>query len=79
MTKLSIKEARENLKAILGRVAAGEQFSILRRGAEVARLVPPEPQQQRRAPSLAAFRRSIKVKGKPLSLEVIESRRKERY
>ena len=78
MREVSIKEARENLKAIIDRVAAGERINILRRSKVVAQLVPPEPTAAKRAPSLASFRKSIKVKGKAMSREVIESRREER-
>lgn len=79
MHSVSIKEARENLKAIIDRVAAGERINILRRSKVVAQLVPPEPERSRRAPSMAAFRKTIKVKGKPMSQEIIDARREERH
>ena len=75
MAEISIKEACENFKAIIDRVAAGERVSILRRSKVVAELVPPTPTAIPRAPSLATFRKSIRVKGKALSLEVIEARK----
>ena len=78
MNKVNVKEARENLRSLLDRVAAGEQVSILRRGKEVARLVPPMGD-GRRLPSLESFRTSISPKGKTLSNEVVRSRQKERY
>lgn len=78
MTTVSIKKARENLKSLLDRVAAGEEIALLRRGKEVARLVPPRSP-RRRLPSLEAFRRGIAVKGRPLSEEVTRGRREERY
>ena len=79
MREISIKEARQNFKAIIDRVTAGERVNILRRGKLVAQLVPPATEPRRRAPSLEAFRKTIKVKGKPLSVEVIEARREERH
>ena len=79
MRSVSIKEARENLKAIIDRVAAGERVNILRRSKVVAQLVPPEPQRSRKAPSMEAFRKTIKVKGKSMSKEIVEARREERH
>ena len=79
MVDVTIKEARENLKAIIDRVCAGDRVNILRRTKVVAQLVPPEPRLTRRAPSMEAFRRAIKIKGKPMSREVIEARREERH
>ena len=75
MSKISMKEARENFKAIIDRVAAGERVNILRRSKVVAQLVPPEPSVGTRAPSLATFRKSIRVKGKAMSREVIDARK----
>ena len=74
-----IGEARQNLKAIIDRVAAGERVNILRRSKVVAQLVPPEPQRSRKAPSMEAFRKTIKIKGKSMSKEIVEARREERY
>ncbi|MGH9366939.1 MAG: type II toxin-antitoxin system Phd/YefM family antitoxin [Thermoanaerobaculia bacterium] len=78
MPTVSIKEARENLRSLLDRVAAGEEIALLRRGKEVARLIPPRSR-RRRLPSLHAFRRSVAVEGRPLSDEVARGRREERY
>ena len=78
MGRVSVKEARQNFKALLDRVAAGEEVSILRRGSEVARLVPPGGD-GRRLPKLRAFRSSVGRKGKTLSQEVARGRRMERY
>jgi prevent-host-death family protein len=78
MIEISIREARQNLKSILDRVVAGEEVRILRRGKEIARVVPP-PTGRRRAPEMKAFRQSIQVKGKPMSEEVVAARREERY
>lgn len=78
MASVSIKQARENFRSLLNRVAAGEEIFLLRRGKEVARLSPPRGARQK-LPSLDAFRRSISVKGRPLSDEVVRGRREERY
>ncbi len=78
MPNVSIKEARANLRSLLDRVAAGEEIALLRRGREVARLIPPKSR-QRRLPTLDAFRRSVAAEGRPLSAEVARGRREERY
>jgi antitoxin (DNA-binding transcriptional repressor) of toxin-antitoxin stability system len=74
-TEVSMKEARENFKAIVDRVAAGERVNILRRSKVVAQLVPPETSAGGRAPSLATFRKAIRIKGKAMSQEVIDARK----
>jgi prevent-host-death family protein len=40
MREVSIKQARQSLRALLDDVAAGEEIVLLRRGRAVARLVP---------------------------------------
>jgi prevent-host-death family protein len=77
MQRISIKEARSQLSSLLDRVAAGEEFILLRRGKEVARLVP--PQSQSFLPSLKDFRDSLQSKGAPLSDEIANAREEERY
>lgn len=78
MTKVNVKKAREKFRELLDRVAAGEEIVLLRRGKEVARLISPKAK-ARRLPSLEDFRRSIRVRGEPLSSEVLRGRREERY
>jgi prevent-host-death family protein len=78
MKNVSVREARENLKSLLDRVASGEEVVLLRRGKEVARLVPPKSG-RRRLPSLEKLRASIALKGRPLSADVVQARREERY
>ncbi len=78
MSRVNVKEAREKLRSLLDRVASGEEVILLRRGKEVARLVPPKGN-ARRLPSLEAFRHSIALKGKYLSAEVVKGRGEERY
>ncbi len=77
MRRISVREARQRLRALLNRVQAGEEIAVLRRGVEIARLVP--PQRRRRLPDLAGLRASIRLSGRPLSTEVIEARRRARY
>ena len=62
MERVSVREVRENLRAYLERAESGEEISILRRGKEVARLVPPE-RKPGRFPDLTEFRASIKIRG----------------
>ena len=77
MRRISVKEARSNLSALLDQVAAGEEIILLRRGEEVARLVPPKSQSL--LPSLKDFRDSLKITGTPLSDEIVKARQEERY
>lgn len=78
MARMTIREVRTNLRAVIERVAAGEEIVILRRGRAVARLVPPE-REPRRFPDLTAFRASVALKGEPVSDTVIRQRRDARY
>ena len=73
MTEINVRDARRNLKALLDRAVAGEEIVLLRRGRPVARLLPPETE-RRRLPSLAAFRASVYLGGRPLSREVAQAR-----
>jgi len=78
MAQVMIREARRNLRALIERVEAGEEIVILRRGKQVARLVPPE-REPRRFPDLTQFRASISLRGEPPSEIVIRERREARY
>ena len=78
MRKVSVAEARRQLRTLLDDVASGKQVAVLRRGREVARLVPPPVAAARRLPSLAAFRRSLSIRG-TLSHAVVRARRDARY
>lgn len=77
MRRVSVA-ARQRLRTLLDEVAAGKQVAVLRRGKEVARLVPPKAS-KRKLPDLSRFRRSIRIKGEPLSATVIRARREARY
>jgi len=50
------------VKALLDEVSSGHEVSVVRRGQEVARLVPPK-RSARRLPPLGSFRASIRVTG----------------
>lgn len=78
MERANVREVRENLRAYLERAESGEEISILRRGKEVARLVPPE-RKPKKFPDLTEFRASIKLKGESASESLIKSRREARY
>ena len=78
MKKVSVAEARQKFKALLDEVATGKEIAVLRRGKEVARLVP-APVRRRRLPSRESFRKSIALKGEPMSEAVIRARREERF
>ena len=78
MKTVGVAEARRRLKALLDEVSSGHEVSVVRRGREVARLVPP-PRRRQRLPVLASFRASICVLGKPVSQTVIRARREARY
>ncbi len=78
MPAISVEEAKQNLQAILEKVAKGEEVTIVQEGKVVARVVPPLSKEQRLA-ELKILRDSIQVKGEPLSETVIRLRQEERY
>ncbi len=78
MKAVSVAEARRKLRALLDEVSSGRGVSVVRRGREVARLVPPE-RRERRLPALGSFRASIRVTGEPMSRAVVRARREARY
>jgi antitoxin (DNA-binding transcriptional repressor) of toxin-antitoxin stability system len=78
MATASIREVRDNLRALIELAQSGEDVSILRRGEEVARIVAPRARVGR-FPDLTEFRASITVRGEPMSATVIRERRDARY
>jgi len=76
--QISVKEARAKFSSLLNQVEEGDEVIIRRRGKEIARLVPSNSQ-GRRLPSLSDFRRSIRLKGGPLSATIRKGRKEERY
>ncbi len=78
MAEASVKDVRNNLRAYLDRAEAGEEIIVLRRGKEVARIVPPR-RERGRFPDLTEFRKSIEIRGEPASETLIRMRRESRY
>jgi prevent-host-death family protein len=78
MQRVNVKDARSRLRELLEQVEGGEEVVLLRRGREVARLVPPKGEGHP-LPDLSDFRESIAIKGQPLSIEVVRARAEERY
>ena len=78
MRTVSATEARRKFHALIDEVSSGVRMSILRRGREVAWLIPPKSR-RRRLPSLARFRASIHVTGEPASRSIMRARRDARY
>lgn len=76
--KVSVRDARAGLPALLNRVAKGEEIVIQRRGKAAARLVPPA-RSRMPLPDLTTFRASVRVRGESMSTAVIKGRREERY
>ena len=76
--EINVKEVRRRLSSLIDIVQDGGQITILRRGKEVARIVPPQSN-GKRLPHLNNFRASIRISGEPLSDLVISGRDEERY
>ena len=76
--EINAKEARGKLSSLLKRVEKGDEIVVVRRGKQVARLVPFR-RKEKHLPQLREFRASIKVKGEPLSVAVLHGREGERY
>ena len=79
MKSVSIKTARANLAEIIENALRGSTTIITRRGKNVAVVAPVPTKKPLPLPDLTDFRKSIEMKGKPLSAIVIEQRRKSRY
>ena len=76
MSKVSVEEAANNLKALLKRVAAGEEIILVEHDKLVAHLVPPTNKEKLLA-DMQEFRNSLSVTGEPLSQTVIKARQEE--
>ncbi len=76
--EIGAKEARGKFSLLLKTVEKGEEVTILRRGKQIARLIPSK-NSKRALPSLKEFRASIRIKGGPLSVDVVRAREEERY
>jgi prevent-host-death family protein len=76
--EVNVREARAQISTLLDRIKNGEEITIVRRGKQVARLVPVDPA-PRTLPDMRAFRDSITIKGKPLSQILLQGRNEDRY
>ena len=74
MRTAGVREARQNLSALLDEVRKGREVVITERGRPVAKLVPPDRPYGKGVPNLAAFRRKMPVLEPPLSTTVAEDR-----
>ena len=74
MPKAGIREARQNLSALIEEVKKGREVVITDRGKPVARLVPPSPALARPFPDRTAFRRTMPRLRPPLSSSIAEAR-----
>ncbi len=79
MNAVNLKEARKRLGDLVRAATRGESVVITRRGRKVACLVPVGQESPHPFPDLAAFRSTIRVKGRSLSRTVLDLRRGERY
>ena len=73
MKHVGIKQARQELPALVDRAEAGEEVVITRQGKPVARLVA-APRARKPLPSLDAFRRGIGRPGTSAAQLVREER-----
>ena len=74
MRTAGVREARQNLSALLDEVRKGREILITERGRPVARLVPVDRSGGRGVPNLTAFRRDMPALDPPLSQTVEEER-----
>jgi antitoxin (DNA-binding transcriptional repressor) of toxin-antitoxin stability system len=77
MLKISVDNVAGQLKALLERVARGEEVILVEQDREVARLVPPLGREQW-LNRTRQFRESLHVQGEALSATVIRARLEER-
>ena len=73
MRTAGVREARQNLSALLDEVKKGREIVITERGWPVAKLVPAD-RPRVGVPNLAAFRRRMPVLDPPASTTLIEDR-----
>ena len=74
MRTAGVREARQNLSALLDEVKKGREVVITEHGRPVAKLVPPDQPRRKGVPNLAAFRRSMPIFDPPISETVSEDR-----
>jgi antitoxin (DNA-binding transcriptional repressor) of toxin-antitoxin stability system len=74
MKRARIREARQNLSALIEDVKRGREIVITDRGRPVARLVAPGHRATAPFPDLSRFRRAMPRLNPPLSGSIIEDR-----
>lgn len=74
MRRAGVREARQNLSALLDEVKKGREVVITERGRPVAKLVPADGRRRSGVPDLSAFRRRMPMLDPPLSETVSEER-----
>ena len=74
MRSAGVREARQNLSALLDEVKKGREVVITERGRPVAKLVPPDRPRSGGVRHLAAFRRTMPVLDPPLSATIAQER-----
>ena len=74
MRTAGVREARQNLSALLDEVKKGREIVITEHGRPVARLVPLNRPRAKGAPDFAAIRRRMPVFDPPLSSTLDEDR-----
>ena len=74
MRTTGIREARQNLSALLEEVARGHELILTDRGRPVARLVPPARSSAGPYPGRKAFRETMPHLVPPLSAAILEDR-----
>jgi prevent-host-death family protein len=79
MRTAGVREARQNLSALLDEVKKGHEVVITEHGRPVARLVPPDRPRRKGIPNLAAIRRRMPVFDPPLSATLDEVRNDARF
>jgi prevent-host-death family protein len=78
MERIGVRELRRNLSAVLSAIEQGEEVEVVRNGEPVARLVPPA-RRGPTLPSMKALRDSVRLRGEPLSAEVLAEREANRF
>jgi prevent-host-death family protein len=79
MRTAGVREARQNLSALLDEVKKGREVVITEHGRPVARLVPPDRPRGKAIPDFAAIRRRMPVFDPPLSTTLAEDRDDARF
>lgn len=79
MKKAGIREARQNLSALIEEVKKGREVVITDRGRPVARLAPLERQSRRPFPDLTEFRKRMPKLDPPLSETILLEREESPY